>query len=261
MPARYWQSLVFTVLFFLGIGLVMVAVNQWQPTHKPVILKPVAVNLALFQSPKPPAPAKVVKTVKPVHKPIKKKVKKPVKPIIKKTSTHKIHPKQVKKTHPKKVHPKVTPPKKIVPAKPELKTLPKPTPTPNPAKKIAQPIRAIPKAIPSNKPQYSKQAIASAEQTYLQALVKVLGQGAKDSYPNFAKYRHWEGTVILKFTLLPNGKIVATQIKQSANRKVFNEAALSIIHEAMQDRFKPFPKQIQRTQWTIQVPIEYRLEN
>lgn len=258
MKFRYSLSFLLTMMLFLGAGLAIFKLKNWQAPKKPDALKSVAVNLSMFQvNPIQPKPIKKPKQSPKPAKPIKPK-KTPPK-IVHKKVVHKkiVHKKIVHKPLPKlsKPHPKQT-------SKPVSHTISKPLPKPLPkpslplTKKMPAP---SPAKMPSPKPKYSSQAIASAEQTYLHELASILAQGAKDSYPTRAKRRHWQGTVKLEFTLLPNGQIIHAKIKQATTRELLNEAALSIIHEYLQDYFKPFPKEIERDHWTIEVPIEYQL--
>ncbi|MDY0137655.1 MAG: energy transducer TonB, partial [Thiomicrospira sp.] len=101
--------------------------------------------------------------------------------------------------------------------------------------------------------------IEQAEKRYRGELFATLMRHAQDTYPRMAQRRNWQGRVTIEFTLLANGDIVRVHLIDSSGRTLLDEAAMSIFSEKMKHHFKPFPEQINRREWTLSVPIEYKL--
>lgn len=205
--------------------------------------------------PRPKTKPKIEPKPKPIPK-IKPKPKTNPKPVKK-------PPKQLKKViekKPKKAQPTKLPKKtntiKVTKTKPveAIKTT-KPTKSTKPVVNASKT-----KPVVKAKPAYSSQQVANAEQNYLNNLRKVIMEYAQDSYPRRAKRRHWQGDVIIKFNLLPNGTITAVTIIESSGKSILDQAALEIFQVKMANYFKPFPKEINRKNWSIKVPVGYHLK-
>jgi len=108
-------------------------------------------------------------------------------------------------------------------------------------------------------PAYTAQQTASAEQAYLHELRKQIINYARDTYPRRAKRRHWEGDILIQFTLTPAGNITKLKIIQGSGKKILDQAALEIFQVKMSNHFRAFPKEINRELWTIKVPVSYHL--
>lgn len=265
-------------------SLVITGYLLWlHPVKKPPVkMTPVPVSLSHFQMQTPPVK----------HTPESEAIPKTIEPVVEKTAPKAEHepalkpkpkPKTKTKADPKKAvqpKPKQKPkpiPKKI--QKPKPQPLPQPLPKPLPKPKSMPPAKESPLVVPQNQasvsspklapkpvippiapaPRFSPSEIVSAEQSYLNELASLLARQAKDSYPRRAKRRHWEGVVVLSFNISPNGKINNLRVTESSGRHILDKAALEIIQVKMNYFYKPFPKETQRTNWQIQVPIQYDL--
>ncbi|GAB6069635.1 hypothetical protein JCM30760_07320 [Thiomicrorhabdus hydrogeniphila] len=262
------------IIAFLLYGL-FIAVGYWiwteepfKPQTKPALTK-VPVNLAMFAEPvvqeKPPIEQPTPK-VEPVveEKPIEEKVIE--KPVVKKVKPE-VKPKPVPKPKPikKPVKKEIKKPIKKPIEKPPVKKVVKPVeqvkPSPKPIVTSKEPVKNVPKVEPKKQsaPSYSKQQTADAEQIYLSALRQKIVQYAHDTYPRRAKRRHWEGDVTIEFNLMPNGRITGLKIVNSSGRTILDQAALEIFQVKMANKFKPFPKEVNRKVWQIKVPVSYNL--
>lgn len=129
------------------------------------------------------------------------------------------------------------PPKKIIT---KQVTTTKPTTTPIVAKKTAL------KRPPNN---------GQAEQRYKARLQRLIAQ--QKTYPKRARRRAQEGTVIVSFTLYPNGNISQIRIKKSSGSNSLDKAALQTIQRV--SGALAFPAEIRRKQWSFSLPLIYRL--
>lgn len=263
------KALIISLVIYLSIT---AAVASWL-FAKPIVtetnqMQVVPVSLAMFELPPtpieqaveqptpepiietPPEPEVVVEPEpiiepKPEPKPIEKPKPEP-KPIEK--------PKPVDKPKPvEKPQPKVEPVQKA-----------EPLPEKTDIVEVQQPIKPIenqpPQPTPAPvQPQFSEQDIEEAEKRYLGELSAALTRYAQDTYPRMAQRRNWQGQVKVEFTLLANGDIINVRLIDSSGRSLLDDAALSIFSEKLKNRFKPFPEQINRREWTHSVPIEYKL--
>ncbi|MCF6298906.1 MAG: energy transducer TonB [Thiomicrorhabdus sp.] len=167
---------------------------------------------------------------------------------------------------PNKIPVKISPPpKKAIVKQQEPPKLP-PTPhaetTPEVSTKILPPPIQETASEPLKEPApliVDPNVSAQAEQSYLSELNAIIAQHAHNSYPRRAKRRNWQGEVLIQFTLLPNGQITRLSIIESSNRQLLDNAALQIFQLKMNQQFKPFPKEIVRAQWRIEVPVSYHL--
>ncbi len=73
-------------------------------------------------------------------------------------------------------------------------------------------------------------------------------------YPPIARRMGWEGTVLVRFTLLPDGRLGESRVEKGSGHKVLDRSAL----EAVKLAHKDFPKP--REKVTLVIPIVYRLE-
>lgn len=265
-----------TLSFFAALtlysALLLTGYWLWQSAPKPPVkenIKVVPVNLAMFEesiiepitepkiNPNPVEPIKPVEIKKPEPiKKIKKELKKELKPIIKPKPVQKPipKPKPIKPPKPiKKTKPVTTPKTKVETTQKKIeKHLENKTET---AKKV-EPIKLTKPELPK-KPTYSAQQIANAEKNYLLELREKIVNYAKDTYPRRAKRRNWEGDVTIEFVLTQNGSITKLKILKSSGKSLLDRAALEIFQDKMQNRFKAFPKEINRKTWLIKVPVGY----
>lgn len=269
----------YVILLSSGYWLFTLTTNTPKEVEVHVSIVPVTLNMFQAAAPqaKPPAPV-----TEPKPEPEPEPVKQPEPPVEKpdlpkpepvQPTPPKIQPPKPplpKIIEPKMIKPKVIEPKMIEPKvidskaveapltkeiheKPIIQEKPDiPNPTPESA--------AVPTAKKTITPKYSSEQTASAEQAYLYELRNQIAQHAHNTYPTRAKRRHWEGTVFIQFTLLKNGRITHLKIIESSGRQILDDAATTILQAKMHNQFKPFPEEIQRSEWQIQVPVGYHLE-
>ncbi|MBV2169466.1 MAG: energy transducer TonB [Bdellovibrio sp.] len=95
----------------------------------------------------------------------------------------------------------------------------------------------------------------SSEQRYLYEIKTLLER--RKRYPVMAKKMGHTGKVTMRFTLAADGSLKESEIVEKAPHETLNQAALDLVRGI--SGMKPFPQEIQRTSWSITVPIEYVL--
>jgi protein TonB len=73
-------------------------------------------------------------------------------------------------------------------------------------------------------------------------------------YPRLALKEGWEGKVILRIKVLPNGKVGGVTVQQSAGRTVLDEAALEV---AQNWTFVPATQGGKPIAGWVLVPVEF----
>ncbi|MBC8461723.1 MAG: energy transducer TonB [Deltaproteobacteria bacterium] len=76
-------------------------------------------------------------------------------------------------------------------------------------------------------------------------------------YPGAASKFGVEGTVYVKFTILPNGNVEEVEVARSSGYETLDKAAVLAIKTAAP--FLPFPKAIRRESLRIEVPLVFKL--
>ncbi|QCU89698.1 energy transducer TonB [Thiomicrorhabdus sediminis] len=181
---------------------------------------------------------------KPEKTPLKKAqaIKEESKPLVEAVKANKTQPKE----------------EKIVEQKPEEKP---PTITEKHFQPDDTPLTEIKPTVVDTTPvkRLTTNQIEQAEQRYLLELRQQIVRFAEDTYPRLARRRHWQGQVLLEIVIQPNGAIDSVKILKDSKHHLLDQAALEIFTLRMQNQFKPFPEEIQRSNWTIKVPVNYRL--
>ncbi len=158
---------------------------------------------------------------------------------------------------PKVQHAKIEPAPKQQPA-----PLPK---SPNPSEFAAappieqappQPERVIeqPPAAPVT-PGPPAPANSKARDSYIATLVAWLNRHKK--YPTQARRDRVQGVTVVRFTINPDGAVVASAITRSSGHPVLDEAALEVFARA--NPVPAIPESISRGPLTLTVPIEFAL--
>lgn len=83
--------------------------------------------------------------------------------------------------------------------------------------------------------------------------------GAKNAepvYPLLARRRGFEGTLVVRATVAPNGKVVAADLLESSGHRMLDESALTAIGQWY---FKPARRDGRPTVGKLDIPIEFRL--
>lgn len=78
----------------------------------------------------------------------------------------------------------------------------------------------------------------------------------KKKYPAAAKSMGYTGTVLIELTLDRAGKVLSSKIVKGSYPSL-NDAAQKLISSI--DGLKPFPEELERDQWSFQLPIQYLL--
>nr|WP_090250243.1 energy transducer TonB [Ectothiorhodospira sp. 9100] len=80
----------------------------------------------------------------------------------------------------------------------------------------------------------------------------------KRHYPDAARNRGIEGTVIVSFVMHRSGRINNIRVAQGSGNDAIDRAAVEAVGRA--SPFDNFPKEIDRDHWPMQVPISFRLQ-
>ncbi|MEH3024016.1 MAG: energy transducer TonB [Pseudomonas oryzihabitans] len=134
-------------------------------------------------------------------------------------------------------------PKPVVrqPPKPKHQPVTKPLTPPSPP-------APAPALQPAPTPAPVKETPASATAGYL--------RNPAPEYPALALRRNWEGTVLLRVRVLPNGRPGDIQIQQSAGRSQLDEAAVAAVRRWS---FVPAKKGDQAIEGWVTVPIDFKI--
>lgn len=199
----------------------IIIVLNW-PAPEPVELPQAAMMVELPPLPEPPAPPPPPRVVQPQPTPVEEP------PLPKLAEAPK---------------PKIAVPK---PEKPK----PKPKPQPKPVEKKPEPPKDVPEQVAKNEPAESEKAAApkpqppqpsappadsQAKRTWQSDLLAHLGKYKR--YPDRARSRRAEGTVLIEFTLDANGKVLDAALVTSSGNSLLDDAAIAQVHRA-----SPMPK-------------------
>ena len=213
--------------------------------------------------------------VVPVKKPKEKKPrqKKPAKQVVKPVLT----PKKVVQSQQKKIVDKsraYKPKKALVKAQPVKKQLPKTThgkarPNKAPVKQVRQQQTSVKKPAVSPKttaavtgtrrltpqPPVNNVNMAAVENAYKARLRQLII--ANKRYPKRAKRRRQQGTVNISFLILANGTVTNIRAVKSSGHVILDDSAIKAIKQISGKL--PFPKEINKKQWLITIPVTYQL--
>lgn len=105
-------------------------------------------------------------------------------------------------------------------------------------------------------PKINPEAIQKITDTYTNVLTRAIA--AEKKYPKLAQMRQWQGEVLLKIEINPDGELVGAKIQKESRYKILNEEAIAMVNRA-----SPFPKppeDLQKSIFTVIVPISFKLE-
>jgi protein TonB len=179
---------------------------------------------------------------------------KPVPEVIPAAPKPKPPPKAIR--HPK---PKAKPTAKV--RKPE----PPPAPVPAPVEETAAPPQADdPPPVQDDHPPFEQFEDAAlppppTEETgaVVEVSVPLYDINPSPNYPNVAKRRHYEGTVLLDVLVDKTGRAVRVKVAQSSGYAVLDRSAKG---DVSRWRFKPARRGMQTVEMWIQVPVRYELK-
>ena len=149
------------------------------------------------------------------------------------------------------------------PASTDVPPVERRTPEPAPRESIAERSPAAstevqPAASASTSPRTAAATpglIASIEQAYKTALQAEIARHR--SYPLMARRLRQEGTVAVGFVVQADGRLTAIELLESSGHQLLDEAALAAVREV--GRFRPIPEELDRLDWSLSVPLNFRL--
>lgn len=185
-----------------------------------------------------------------------------------------------KPAEPKKVEPKPVPrPKPPLkpkpPPKPRAEPKPEPAPPlekPAPVESEAPPPRAEPPSVPEARAAKAEDSSAAAKSRSGDSVKEGGGQAEtfenaradaaylhnpKPEYPTAARHRHWEGKVVLRVKVLPDGRCGQADVHQGSGHEMLDEAALEAVRNW---RFVPAKRNGQPVESWVNIPIKFNLE-
>ncbi|NOU21270.1 MAG: energy transducer TonB [Methyloglobulus sp.] len=167
-------------------------------------------------------------------------------------------PEAVKPEPPK---PKVKPIKKPKPIKKVKSEIKKRVVKEEPKEEKPQPVSAPVKAVPQNNPVVGTKADSksmrseSGKISQARAFVAYLNN-PKPNYPGIARSRHWEGTVLLRVYVTPDGHCGNLNVAHSSGHDVLDESAISAVRNW---RFVPGKRGDTPIASWVTVPIQFNL--
>lgn len=136
---------------------------------------------------------------------------------------------------------------------PRERTTPHPPP---PRREIGSREAPSPAPAPTPTPQAAASQAASAANASWQAALSAWLQAHK-FYPERARQRGEQGTVVLRFTADRDGRVMDAALVQSSGSRILDNAAQSMLRDA---RIPPFPATMPQPQITLTLPIRYALQ-
>jgi protein TonB len=127
------------------------------------------------------------------------------------------------------------------------------------AKPLSKSKNAEPNSIEKTEP---KDAGGAEEQQQKELLKKYLQEVATKihavkRYPRQARRKGWEGTVVIKLSILPTGDVEQALLVKSSQHKALDEAAFQAIAKAQP--FPRFSEKLTLSLLTVKIPIQFVL--
>jgi len=242
---RYFSSFLITTVLYSALiaSIVTVWDKKVEFTDKTQEAQRIEVSLVSLPKPTPPKPAPItppIEEVKPQPKEEPKKIEKVEEVIEKPLPKPEPKAKKIVKKKPKK------PVKKIVKKIKKKKTqkVVKKQPKSNP--KNAQ------KSIITKKSKNSSKQLAQKRNLYYATLKRKINRNK--SYPRIAKRRGMQGSVKVRFTISPSGKLV--NIKILSGPKVFHSSTKDAIKRSLP--YAP-PKGVLKGSTPLTISVDYKL--
>lgn len=98
---------------------------------------------------------------------------------------------------------------------------------------------------------------SAAERTYLSEFLAELSK--HKHYPRSARLRQQQGKVVIALLLHRDGMISEVSVAENSRYPSLNRAALRSVKQMR--RFKPFPETLDRTQWRLNIPFKYAIND
>lgn len=116
-------------------------------------------------------------------------------------------------------------------------------------------VEAVPSAQSPSLSASAIKDIASAYRSMVHGRIAALQQ-----YPVLARRMGEEGTVLVRFTILASGKISNVSIMESSGSESLDVAAVAIFMEGLNGQLPPIPPELNKSEWTLSLPIRYQLQ-
>lgn len=215
----------------------------------------------------------------PAPTPVEKPVELPASPPVQEAPQPEPKPKPVEKTKVSKPLAKKPKPEKKLAGKPEVapqtvvsKSEPQPKRQPAPVavakpqppvavavahpvappSQAARPVAPVSRAAPLA-PVVDNKAAEAAYKARLQSLI-----ASRKQYPRLAEKAEVEGSVVVSFTVLPNGAITGVRVSKSAGNDWLDKAAVQAVNAA--SGALPFPPEIRKPQWVFSLTVNFKLD-
>jgi protein TonB len=91
---------------------------------------------------------------------------------------------------------------------------------------------------------------------YKQALAEYIGR--QRSYPRLAQMRGWEGTVLLRLRLEPDGRLLEALLERSSGHELLDSQALQMARRLT--TWPPPPDALKEREINVLVPVTFRLQ-
>ena len=98
-------------------------------------------------------------------------------------------------------------------------------------------------------------AVAAGLAEYRAALLRILR--ANHRYPRAAEVRGDEGTVLVRFAVARDGRVLSPRVERSSGRPVLDEEAEALLRRV--SPLPPLPAAVPQAQLELVVPIAFRL--
>jgi protein TonB len=270
MISPYIPGFLLSVLFHIGVFFLVVESQENTIESRPMNAVPVSFIVATSIPEAKPLisessgrtpitvsePLPIQRLKQPLFdKSLRKKKEKPSKPIPEKP--------EKKTTQAKKVKKKTAEPETVKVAKDktldtmiqnlEKAHLAKKESVPTNAGKVKQVRSSPPQTMPKQKVVMRSQA--QSEQVFKQRLQQLIARNKK--YPARAKRNGEEGQVNVAFVIYANGQINNIQVTRSSGITLLDQAAVKLLKKVSGQL--TFPNDLQKKQWQLSLPIEYRL--
>ncbi|PHR61077.1 MAG: hypothetical protein COA43_05400 [Robiginitomaculum sp.] len=270
-----WAKGKWTIAFFVAAALHggALAAFTMQPAAMELPTDEIVVNLGLLgaigspapdlpAAPEPKQPVKNKITPKPQPKPI-------TKPIVKPVAKHipKALPPKIERVKPLPVQ-IMQAPSSFVIHMAHTADVPITTPRPQPKQMpvaVPQQVRSVaPSAtragtgntqLPAGMSTSSGIGASGPEQLYYAKLAARMKRYKR--YPASARKNKEEGTVVLQFTVLRNGRIIRSKVIQSSGQKSLDSASLRILKRVQP--LPSFPPEMKQKSVTLTYPFQFRL--
>jgi periplasmic protein TonB len=118
------------------------------------------------------------------------------------------------------------------------------TPTPSPSTHQAPVVTPI-----------NADSLQSIKQKYLDGLLHTIEQQKK--YPALARRLKQQGKVVIRFSIISNGKIITPTIAHKSQFNSLNQAALQTVQSLQQ--YHPIPIELNIDKWDIELPVSFTL--